>query len=315
MDSRLTWTLKTIFISGLIVLLNYPITYAICHDITAHYTTLITTILIISLLYGFSVLCGPHHFHAVLIGLLAGNLLALLTWIVSFRDIVFHLTDQNKLSVFYSLGVFFPTMFQFFLNFKQDKSDTKKLHIILTSLITGFLFGYLLYKLFHRQFYDLGQNNVYHFLFGFSAGIITALIIRFVMTKNILVFQKLYLYLEVMAKPIVAFFLGYLLIMFTFAGIYTLAYFANNTIFTHLQNDTFGELMFYSFCTMTGMSFSVVEPQHPVTFFLTTVEHFLGLVWMTVVFAAALAHLQLPFRRISQQLESAAPEEENKKPS
>lgn len=303
MNARLTWMLKTILVGGVIMLLNHPIAYAICRDITPHYTTLVVTIIIISVLYGYIALFGPHHFHAVLIGLLAGNLISLLTWMVSFRDVIFHFSDPDKLSVFYSIGVFIPATIQFFLVLKQDESPTKKLHIISTAFVTVSLFVYLVYRLFHRQFYDPTEYNYFHFSLGLVVGFITAFTIRFIVSRNILVFQKLSLYLEVMLKPIVAFFLGYLLIMFMFSGIYTLAYFADGAIFTHLKNDPFGELMFYSFSTITGMSFSAVEPQSPFAFFLTTAEHFLGLVWMTVVFAAALAHLQVPFRRISMQLD------------
>lgn len=303
-NGRLAWMLKTIFISGIIVLLNYPIAFSVCHDITPHFTTLITTLLILSVLYGFSTLCGPHHFHAVLIGLLAGNLIALFTWMASFREIVFGIYDPEKLSVFYSLGIFIPATIHFFLSVKQDESQTKTMHITLTSLGSIGLFFYLLIKLVYRQLHEPQTLNFYHFGMGLLIGSLTALIIHIVMNKNILVFQKLTLYLEVMMKPIIAFFLGYLLIMFTFAGIYTIFYFADHTIFTPIKNDVFGEMLFYSFSTITGMTFSAVEPIQPLSFFLSTAEHFLGLVWMTVVFAAALAHLQLPFKRISLQLES-----------
>lgn len=312
--NRLTWMLKTMIVSGLIVLLNYPIVHGVCHDISPHYTTLIVTILVLSVLYGFSALCSPQHFHAVLIGLLAGNLIALMTWIVSFRDVIFHFSDPDKLSVFYSLGVLIPSTVQFFTTFKQNDSQTKKLHIVLTSMMTIFLFGYIAYRFSLQNIYDSNLYNFFHLVLGLVVGIITVNAIRFVITRNILVFEKLSLYLEAMLKPIVAFFLGYLLIMFTFSGIYTLAYLSDKTIFNQLYNDPFGELMFYSFSVITGMTFSVVEPQHPITFFLTTVEHFLGLVWMTVVFAAALAHLQLPFRKISLELNKLMENEDSKKP-
>lgn len=313
-NGRLTWMLKTILTSGIILLLNYPIVHGVCHDISRHYTTLIVTILTLSVLYGFSALCSPQHFHAVLIGLLAGNLIALLTWIVSFRDVVFHFSDPDKLSFFYSLGVLIPSTVQFFTTFKQNDSQTKKLHIFLTSMITLSLFGYIVYRYHYLNIHDGGLYNTFHLTLGLVVGIVTVSVIRFVITHNVLVFEKLSLYLEAMLKPIAAFFLGYLLIMFTFSGIYTLAYLSDNSIFNHLYNDPFGELMFYSFSVITGMTFSVVEPQHPITFFLTTVEHFLGLVWMTVVFAAALAHLQLPFRKISLELNKLIKDEENKKP-
>lgn len=314
-SNRLTWMLKTMIVSGLIVLLNYPVVHGVCHDISQHYTTLIVTILVLSVLYGFSALCSPQHFHAILIGLLAGNLIALLTWIVSFRDVIFHFSDPDKLSFFYSLGVLIPSTVQFFTTFKQNDSQTKKLHIALTSMITISLFGYIVYRFFHQNFYDTNLYNFFHLILGLVVGIITVSVIRFVITYNILVFEKLSLYLEAMLKPIIAFFLGYLLIMFTFSGIYTLAYLSDNTIFNHLYNDPFGELMFYSFSVITGMTFSVVEPQHPITFFLTTAEHFLGLVWMTVVFAAALAHLQLPFRKISMELNKLIKDKDKENPS
>ena len=67
-------------------------------------------------------------------------------------------------------------------------------------------------------------------------------------------------------------------------------------------------MMFYSFSTITGIGFSVIDPQKPLAFILTSTENFLGLVWITVVFAAALAHLQIPFRRISFQLDHIARE-------
>lgn len=309
MNGRLIWMLKTIFVGVVIMALNLPIAYAICHDITPHYTTLITTIIIISVLYGYIALFGPQHFHAVLIGILAGNLISLLTWIVSFRDVLLHISDPDKLSVFYSVGVFIPATIQFFMVLKKEGGPTKKLQIFSTAVAAISLFAYLLYRFFNRQFHDSIGYNFFHFSLGLFVGVLSAITIRFIVTRNILVFQKLSLYLEVMFKPIIAFFLGYLLIMLTFAGIYTLVYFSDATVFTHLKNDVFGELMFYSFSTITGMTFSAIEPQNPVAFFLTTAEHFLGLVWMTVVFAAALAHLQVPFRKISIQLDKLMGEE------
>lgn len=306
MNVRLSWMLKTILVTAIIVLCNYPIAFAICHDISSHSTTLLTTLLIISLLYGFSALCGPHHFHALLIGLLAGNLIAVLTWIVSFRDVVFHLSDPDKLSVFYSLGVFLPAAVQFYLSAKENKSDFKKLHLFLTTGIITLLFGYLIYQLIHRILHDSFSYNFFHLSLGFVVGLITAVIIHLMLSRHLLMFEKLYLYLAVMLKPILAFFLGYLLIMFTFTGLFTIAYFYDHTIFNHLNNDKFGDMMFYSFSTITGIGFSVIEPQKPLAFILTTTENFLGLVWITVVFAAALAYLQLPFRHISVQLERLA---------
>lgn len=312
MNARLTWMLKTLIMGAAILLLNYPITFAICHDITPHFTTLVTTVVIISLLYAFIVLCGPHHFHALLIGLLAGNLIALLTWLVSFREIIFNMLDPDKLSVYYSLGIFIPIVIHLFIGLKQDQSPTKKIHITTTAIATFGLFAYLMFDLFSKGLHDPKNYNYFHFTLGIAVGLITTSVIHFMVSRNILVFEKLSFYIQAMAKPVIAFFLGYLLIMFMFAGIYTLTYFSDSTTFTHLKNDTFGELMFYSFSTITGMTFSAVEPQHPFTFFLTTLEHFLGLVWMTVVFAAALAHLQVPFRKISLQLEKLMSEDKNR---
>ena len=310
MNVRVTWLLKTLLVTAIIVVFNYPIAFAICHDISPHGTTLTWTILIISLLYGFSALCGPHHFHSVLIGLLAANLMAMLTWAVSFRDDLFHLTDPDKLSVFYSLGILIPAAVQFYLSAKGDKRETKTIHMILTTGIIAFLFGYLLFKFFHRTYHDTDFFNFFHFSLGFMVGLISASLIHFILSRNLLVFEKLYLYIEVMLKPILAFFLGYLLIMFTFTGLFTIAYFYDHAIFNHLNNDTFGDLLFYSFSTITGIGFSVIEPQKPLAFVLTSTENFFGLIWITVVFAAALAHLQIPFRRISHQLEHLTKENE-----
>src|SRR3990167_3396011 len=303
MNVRAVWMLKTTVVTAIIVLCNYPIAFAICHDISPHASTLLTTILIISLLYGFCALCGPHHFHALLIGLLAGNLISVLTWIVSFRDTFFHLSDPDKLSVFYSLGVFLPSAVQFYLSVKENKSETKKLHLFLTTGIILFLFGHLLHRYLHRMYHDSFSYNFLHFSLGFLVGLISASGIQLILSRHLLMFEKLYLYLEVMLKPILAFFLGYLLIMFTFTGIYTIAYFYDPSIFNHLNDDKFGDMMFYSFSTITGIGFSVIEPQKPLSFALTSTENFLGLIWITVVFAAALAHLQIPFRRISSQLD------------
>lgn len=310
MTHRMNWFLKTIFVMAILVIANYPLAFAICRDISPHGSTLMVTILVISMLYGFSILCGPHHFHAVLIGLLAGNLISVLTWMGSFRDNWLHLTDHNKLSVYYCLGVFIPALYQFYLNMRDDKSDTKILHRILAILMIVSLLGYLTYKFFHMFYSDTAYFDIFHLLLGLVIGTISALIIHFTVTRNLLVFEKLSLYLKVMIKPIMAFFLGYILIMFTFTGLYMLAYYADPDIFSHLKTDTFGEIMFYSFSTITGLGFSILEPEKPITFFLTCVENFLGLVWMSVVFAAALAHLQLPFRRISLQLAQFMKEEE-----
>lgn len=292
---------RILIVIGVILLANYPIAFAICHDITPHFTTLVITILTISILYGLFSLSGPYDFHAILIGLLAGNLVALLTWMVSFRDVVIHVVDINKLSVFYSLGVFTPIMIQFLLTLKRERKKVSYSRMGLTIGVILTLLAYLLLRLIRRVFHDTYYFNFFHFTLGLIVGLITILIIQFVLTQHILVFHKLSSYLKVMVKPIIAFFLGYILIMFTFTGIYALAYFSDPQLFTHLKNDPFGELMFYSFSTITGMTFSVVEPQHPIAFFLTTAEHFLGLIWMTVVFAAALAYLQAPFSLISAQ--------------
>ncbi|EKD78205.1 MAG: hypothetical protein ACD_42C00002G0004 [uncultured bacterium] len=314
MFERSTWLLKATMVSIIIILCNYPIAYAVCHDITLHFTTLITTILIISLLYGFSTLCGPHHFHSILIGILAGDLIALLTWVVSFRELIFHLTDTDKLSILYSLGVAIPAGYQFFLSIKRDRSSTHFLHILLTALIYVVLMVYLFVRLYFRLIHDSTAFEFFHFTLGFSVGLLTAIVIHIILTRNLLVFEKLSYYLDVMAKPVIAFFLGYLLIMFIFAGLYTMVYFTYNDAFTRLSSDVFGDLLFYSFSTITGLGISVIVPHKPIVLFLTIAENFLGLVWMSVVFAAALAYLQSPFQRISRQLEMLVKAEEKKSP-
>lgn len=303
MNHRLTWMLKTVLVMGIILLCNYPVAFTISNDISPYSNTLIVTLLTISLLYSFSALCGPHHFHAVLIGLLAGNLLAFLTWVGSFLVTLLHINDYNTLSTFYSVGIFIPAAIQFFLSTRHDTTETRQIHIVLTTLVTLSLFGYLVYRLYHRLVIESSYFNFFHFSSGFLIGCITAGFIHLVLTRNLLVFHRLYLYLEVMLKPIIAFFLGYLSIILTFTGFYALAYFSDPAIFSRLTNDRFGDLLFYSFSVITGMGFSVIMPEKPVAFVLTTIENFMGLIWITVVFAAAIAYLQEPFRKISVKLD------------
>lgn len=313
-ESSFEKSYKYFFLILIIVLSVYPIVFAVSRDLNMQTPTLVISILGISVLYGFlGYYYSARFIHGILLGVLVGYSVGVLSWLLAFREEVFHFSDNDMLSSFYSCGVFLPIAVRFFSLVKKNNIHFTVFHRLSTRLIIFVLLFFILYSAMGKVKYESFSLIAFHFILGAIVGILTMIVVHYITSRNLLMFDRLTKYLAVMVKPILAFFLGYLFIMFLFTGLYTLTYTTNPTVFSHLKNDKFGDMMFYSFSVITGLGFSVIQPEKPIALFLTTCENFMGLIWMSVVFSAALAYLQAPFARITSQLDKLLDENIEKK--
>lgn len=170
---------------------------------------------------------------------------------------------------------------------------------IAQSLIFLFVAAYLILNLTESATTHPWYLRFSALFIGLCIGSLVWFVVQKLVAKRIHLYEKISAYLKVMAKPVVAFFIGYLVIMLCFAGLYSLAYIHDHQVFNHLKNDSLTDMLYYSFSIITGLGFSIIEPEKPITLFLTGLENFLGLVWVTVIFAATIAYLQKPFEALS----------------
>lgn len=287
----------------IIALLNYPLTYTISREIKVSNTSAIIFGVTISLLFAFSVFIKSNYAIALITGILAGYLLNLLTWAV---NLFFPLEDIIKPDIlisYYNLGILIATtpviLFSVMLVFRRSDHRNIKTLLAFTIILALVVVVFRLFTNFNYQNAFVTHTEIINrLILGLLVGIIMVGLIHGFVVKSISTYEKLSAYLKVMLKPVIAFFLGYIAIMISFAGFYGIAYYFDNQAFNNLHNDRLIDFVYYSFSIITGLGFSTIEPESASTMFLTGLEDFFGLVWVTVVFAATLAYLQEPFKKL-----------------
>jgi hypothetical protein len=122
--------------------------------------------------------------------------------------------------------------------------------------------------------------------------------------SSVEVLEVLKRYLAVMWVPLGGFLLGYLTIVYVFAGLHgTVWRLEPQNSFKNLPEvPSFMDFIYYSVVTAATLGYGDITPLSTLARVLASTEVILGLGWLTVVFGAVIAHLQPEFKRIGEQL-------------
>jgi hypothetical protein len=286
----------------LILIINFPLAFAVCNDaqqVSIRYTYILCGI---PLVYGLTLLLQPRtkFITCLLFGTLIGYLIYLICWGITFNNMLFNFLIEGGGVRFLNYGLIAPILpsILFFKKIKWDKLNWLNIAVQLSIIFLVFLFLCL-------DIYSWNEKKdiISHALIGFIIGLLIALITYFFVNNYLLrrlrVFNKIVAYIKAMGKPMLAFFAGYFVILFFFAGIFSIINASYPHAFNQLPHDKLIDLFYYSLSSLTGLGASTVQPQIPLAIFISGLETFIGITWVTMVFAATIGYLQDAFSKVS----------------
>jgi len=270
-------------------------------------------VLIIALFVG--LVCTIHglleedHAINIVLGISAGFIISLISWGLFYIKVKYWLDlEVSFLSTFcacFLLGMF-PYSFSIF--FPEDsffRSKKLKHYVLLVGII--FLIPTLLsiiLKANELSVFLLDHVIIRGIVFGISAGALYSIFIRDWMLPTSKVFSILIDYMRAMFLPISAFFIGYFLILLTFAGIYAVLALHDPSAFAGASVPwKLYEYIYYSVITITTVGDPDIYAHTALAKWLTMTEIILGLMWTTVVLAAAVGYLQRTFRDLAAKFQ------------
>ena len=119
----------------------------------------------------------------------------------------------------------------------------------------------------------------------------------------LLVFPALWPYLREMLAPLSGVAFGYLALIFLFAAFYGAAWRTNPCCAFNgfPQDPSFTDFLYFSLVTIATLGSGDITPSSDVTKWLIFAEVIAGFSWITVVFAAVIAHLSPRFTKIAER--------------
>jgi hypothetical protein len=119
-----------------------------------------------------------------------------------------------------------------------------------------------------------------------------------------LIFADLIEYLKAMTIPVIGFTMGYFLISFVFAGFYMALWSIDQQgsfIFHNPEESpAFSTFFYFSIVTIATLGYGDITPKSGLARSLTSLEVAVGVGWITIVFAAVMAHLQPRLAKIAR---------------
>ncbi len=290
----------------LICIAIYPFSFGITSDTGLLTNTSALSLTVVPIIYALAMISHAGFLASLCTSALIGYILLLISWFLAnfvFMESVLFTVESFNI---YNLGLLLPALPNLYNTFKQRMhQDLLWVNFTIQLCLCAFIISLLVNDVLAwdgplESFYRF--ENLLSLILGMAVSALIWLIVKVVFLKNLHMYTQLAAYVKIMTKPTIGFFTGYLGIMLLFAGFYSLCYYHDPAVFNKLEDNTFASMLYYSFSIITGLGFSVIEPEKPITFFLTGLENFLGLVWVTVVFAGALAYFQEPFKKLAQVL-------------
>lgn len=210
---------------------------------------------------------------------------------------------------YYTLGLIVPLIYPIYrqvsYTVKQMKKEAIK-EIFFDLLILLTIFTLLLCFIAMDIIFFHKDSTLFQIILSFFLGSILStfslLFIHRYIRSSLNAFIRISLYLRIMSKPVIAFFLGYLSLAIFFGGVY---FFVIKTIpnaIEHPDNYSILDSLIYSYKVLSNVGNSNFASVSRFATMLTQLENFLGLMWITVVFAATIGYLHKPFKDISKQI-------------
>ena len=142
-------------------------------------------------------------------------------------------------------------------------------------------------------------------IFGLLFGFVLYNVVNLVLLPEIEVYKVMIKYLQAMLLPVGAFIVGYLVLILLFAGFFTLCYRANISSFVGSSHYTFLHFVYYSINIITTLGATQIEASSSTAKILAGTEVVLGMMWVTVILAAAISHFQTQFNKINIDVQKA----------
>jgi hypothetical protein len=113
----------------------------------------------------------------------------------------------------------------------------------------------------------------------------------------VLALEEVWKVVRLMGPPVGGFALGYLILSFVFAGLFSSVWRADSMAFKGLPTHPhFTDFAYYSVMTISTTGYGDISPQSALAKMLASAEALIGLTWTIVVFAAVLTVVQKRFR-------------------
>ena len=188
---------------------------------------------------------------------------------------------------------------------------------MLTFLTGRSIFNYVFYTL--ATFIVLANCLIYHdniysvifdltFSLGFAGLMNNLLYTHMIRISDYMIHLKDYL--VAMKKPMIAFFMSYLVIVIIATFVNVILYHHNHNYFSTSEAftssfDVVMAMFFYSLQTFGINNYSLIEPTSAVAEYVITFFSLLGTLWLVVVLAAVLGYLQSAFETINRRKKAA----------
>lgn len=279
------------------VALVFPIAYT-----TGDWHLSIFVSLIVTSCYWFQYSRSKNLFGSFLNGVLMGVLASLCIWILNFIDV-----DEALKHNYLFVGSFF-ILFCIFsaLTFCEVKKVYLRLPLIIVNALA--LVGLVLFLIFTNQ----GRHKIgWILLFGSLIGIIFGSLLTVIFQRffkvGLKVFSKIWHYIEVLLKPALIFFTGYLTIGLLYAGIYNLIFRFSPQAFTFPKDQlAFIDFILYAIDTMTTGGDSAVQAVSILAQLINTLNVFTAIIWMTIILAATIGHSSEKFQEVAARHRKAS---------
>ena len=298
----------------------YPFSFGITSDSDVLNDTSALSLTVVPILYGLAMIPTMGFFASLCTSTLIGYILLIISWLLASEIFLqSYLFTQQGFNL-YNLGLLLPALPNLYHTFHgRVQQHLMWVNFLVQLALCAFVISLIINDIaaWGNPLHDYYRTeNIFSLAVGVVVSALIWVLVKHVFLNNLRMYTQLAAYVEIMGKPTIGFFTGYLTIMLLFAGLYSLCYYHDPSVFNKINDNTFAAMLYYSFSIITGLGFSVIEPEKPITFFLTGLENFLGLVWVTVVFAGALAYFQEPFKAISraQKIKNKRQDSVNKKP-
>lgn len=314
--------LSALLISFIVMLLNFPIAFALVHssqNMKIEYAMVLTMIPVI---YSLTIYIRMHIenqgevrlFYPIAYGTIMGYLICIVSVILCSYAPFFNFMSKNGGFKYYNIGLIIPMLLIVYFHLKNMWQETFS-YITLVFII--FYCSTTLFYIYQDIVLFKSATSVTVIFITILLGIIVSstllLFVYRVIRTKVRAFLRVGYFLSTMGKPVGAFFIGYIAILLFFTGIFSLLDFFQPNSFHNPGQKSFFDYFLYSYFVLTDWNASQMKPLSHIGFGLSMLENFLGIVWITVVFAATLGYLQKPFLDLSKQLRELEKHEENKK--
>lgn len=285
-------SLQLIFSYLVSVALVFPIALATGDWYLCSFVTLITTAC-----YWYQYAKSKNLFGAFLNGTLMGVLASVGIWILDFIDV-----DESLRHSYLFVGSFFVLFCLFSaLTFFEIKQRALRLPLVLINSLS--LVALVLFLIFtHEGRHKVGWVILFGGLIGILFGSILTVIFQRFFKVGLKVFGKIWHYIEVLLKPALIFFTGYITLALLFAGFYNLIYrFSPESFSFPKEQLAFLDFVLFATDTMTTGGDSIVQAVSLLAQTVNTLNVFTSIVWMTIILAATIGHSSEKFSDIMKR--------------